>query len=57
LVRGGDDDVEVFAEDVVFGSFEEFAEGAWDVVDGLNEPILVEFNKPFLSFSVFFFDR
>jgi hypothetical protein len=28
LVRGGDDYVEVFAEDVVFGSFEEFAEGA-----------------------------
>lgn len=57
LVGGGDDDVQVFAEDVVFGGFEEFAEGAGDVVDGLNESILVEFNKPFLSFSVFHLER
>jgi hypothetical protein len=53
LVGGGDYDAEVFAEDVVFGGFEEFAEGAGDVVDALNESILVEFNKSFLSFSVF----
>jgi hypothetical protein len=56
LVGGGDDDVEVFAEDVVFGGFEEFAEGPGDVVDGLYESILVKINKAFLSVSVFDFE-